>query len=285
MRKSLIMLLVLAMLAVLIGGCGSKDRADQISSGQPGSEEQEIVQADSQKDKDGNKDRLSGTGETDPDAAGNETQDPETGNNADANGNEAADTRNTGNSSTGNTGNSNGSNTSNSNGTGSGSAVVSTSGNAGSGSNTDNAGNNNSGSSSGNSGSNTGNTGSSGTVVSTSPAETHTHSWVEQFKTVHHEEEYHYETKTVVDQEARDEEIKEARVVCGCGRFFETIDAWDDHGIDDGCIYGYSVKKVVVDTVHHAAVTHTEQVRVVDKAAWDEQVSAGYKCSLCGATK
>ncbi len=35
--------------------------------------------------------------------------------------------------------------------------------------------------------------------------------------------------------------------------------------------------------VHHEATGHNEQV--VDKAAWDEDVVTGYKCSGCGATK
>lgn len=36
-------------------------------------------------------------------------------------------------------------------------------------------------------------------------------------------------------------------------------------------------------TVHHDAIGHNEQV--VDKAAWDEEVTIGYKCSGCGAAK
>ena len=36
-------------------------------------------------------------------------------------------------------------------------------------------------------------------------------------------------------------------------------------------------------TVHHDAIGHNEQV--VDKAAWDEEVTTGYKCSGCGAAK
>ena len=284
MRKSLVMLLVLAMWAVLIGGCGSKDRADQISNGQPGSEEQEIAQADPQKDKDGNKDRLSGTGETDPDAAGNGAQDPENGNNADANGNEAADTRNTGNSSTGNTGNSNGSNTSNSNGTGSGSAVVSISGNAGSGSSTGNtgsnagnAGNNNSGSSSGNSGFNTGNTGSSGT-------KTCSHNWVEETTTVTHEATGHYETLVV--KEAWDEPVYEMREVTRCSTCKEDIGGHAvDHIMNTGHAGYYSQgESVLIDTIHHIA--ETKEVWVVDKEAWTETVGTGrYKCSICGEIK
>lgn len=44
----------------------------------------------------------------------------------------------------------------------------------------------------------------------------------------------------------------------------------------------YSNQKVQVDTIHHDAVT--QQVWVVDQAAYDEQVITGYRCS-CGATK
>ena len=36
-------------------------------------------------------------------------------------------------------------------------------------------------------------------------------------------------------------------------------------------------------TVHHEATGHNEQV--VDQAAWDETVTTGYKCSICGAVQ
>ena len=108
------------------------------------------------------------------------------------------------------------------------------------------------------------------------------HNWVEITETVNHKETGHYESKVV--KEAWDEQIKEPRVVCGCGKIFTSVEAWADHGIDDDCPWGYSVRDVIVNTIHHAA--ETEQVWVVDKAAWTEVVSIGkYKCSICGENK
>ena len=51
---------------------------------------------------------------------------------------------------------------------------------------------------------------------------------------------------------------------------------------------GYRVERVY-KTVHHDAVTHDEPVYaqkwVQDRAAFDESVITGYKCSDCGAAK
>lgn len=69
------------------------------------------------------------------------------------------------------------------------------------------------------------------------------HNWVEQFKTVHHDEVGHYEDVQVL--------VK---------------DAW-------------------TETVYHAAEYTTERKWVVDSAAYDEQVTTGWKCSICGETK
>lgn len=50
----------------------------------------------------------------------------------------------------------------------------------------------------------------------------------------------------------------------------------------ESCGGGWKIGSVQVGTKHHDAVT--KQIWVVDKAAWDETVITGYKCS-CGATK
>ena len=42
------------------------------------------------------------------------------------------------------------------------------------------------------------------------------------------------------------------------------------------------MQQMQTDSIHHAAVT--EEVWVVDREAYDEQVITGYSCS-CGATK
>lgn len=109
----------------------------------------------------------------------------------------------------------------------------------------------------------------------------HTHKWVKYVaNTIQHKEEGHYETKVV--KEAYDEPQYSAKVVCGCGKAFDTVEEWADHQIDDDCILGYSVKSVEVGKIHHDA--ETTQVWVVDKPAYTEYVY-GEKCSGCDATK
>ena len=145
-----------------------------------------------------------------------------------------------------------------------------------------------SGGSSGGSGTNSGGSfGDSSGGGSTTQQPTHTHSWEPVYGTVHHDEVGHYETQTV--SEAWDEPVYEGRCVCSaCGY---TTSAGGDAAVDDISIHiltqhggaaSYSVKSVQTGTIHHDAVT--QQVWVVDQAAYDEQVITGYRCS-CGATK
>ena len=108
----------------------------------------------------------------------------------------------------------------------------------------------------------------------------HEHQWEQYVKdTINHPEVGHYETKVV--QAAYDEPKYEEHNVCNkCGKDLGTSgDAIADHAFD--CYGSYSLVPVQVGTIHHDAVT--EQVYVVDQAAWTEQVY-GYRCS-CGATK
>lgn len=110
---------------------------------------------------------------------------------------------------------------------------------------------------------------------------TGSHNWVAQTKTVHHDEVGHYETVTITA--AWDEDIIEPRYVCNqCGY---TTDSDEDMGVHlfSGNCQNYSTKRVVVGTKHHDAVTDTKWV--VDQQAYDETVTTGYKCSVCGATK
>lgn len=126
--------------------------------------------------------------------------------------------------------------------------------------------------------------GSKGTDSSSGTANkpaAHTHTWVKYVaNTINHPEQGHYETKVV--KAAYDEPQYSAKVVCGCGKAFDTVEEWADHQIDDDCILGYSVKNVEVGKIHHDA--ETTQVWVVDKPAYTEYVY-GEKCSVCGATK
>lgn len=113
------------------------------------------------------------------------------------------------------------------------------------------------------------------------------HKWVEQFKTVHHDEVSH--TEKVCISEAWDEEIWEEHAFCSeCGEDFgssKTID-YDYVTIHCADCQGgascYS-NSICVGTIHHDAEYKTK--KVVDKKAYDEKVSCGYKCSKCGATK
>lgn len=124
--------------------------------------------------------------------------------------------------------------------------------------------------STGNSGGNSG-----GSTAPEKPA--HSHSWTPVTSVVHHEAQGHNETQVV--QAAWDEPIYENRSICnGCGKDI-TNNIEHIFECDPG---SYSNKNVQVGTKHHDAVT--KQVWVVDKAAWDETVTTGHKCS-CGATK
>ena len=129
--------------------------------------------------------------------------------------------------------------------------------------------------------------------------EEHTHKWVEETKTVHHEEESHYETvhhdaithtvnhdeefhyETVNHpEESHTEYIEHPEVshvelhfvcnVCGAdmGKTQDTINAHIDYHENRGESIGYAQKEVKV--VDQAA--WTEEKTVIDKESWDEWV-------------
>ena len=143
--------------------------------------------------------------------------------------------------------------------------------------------NSHSGSSSNSSGSNSSSSkpSNSGTSSNNTVKPSHTHNYnIPITKTVHHDAITHQETKVV--QAAYDEPTYESRYICNrCGYSSKDIHDIGDH-ISDVCGGGYHVGKVQTGTTHHDAVTET--VTVVDKAAYDETIITGYKCS-CGATK
>lgn len=145
-----------------------------------------------------------------------------------------------------------------------------------------NTGGNSGGSTGGNSGGSTGGNSGGSSGGSTTQQPSHTHNWQPVYGTVHHDEVGHYETQTV--SEAWDEPVYEYRNVCSaCGASFVSPTEVGDHIIfEHNGAAAYSNQKVQVDTIHHEAVT--QEVWVVDQAAYDEQVITGYKCS-CGATK
>ena len=125
----------------------------------------------------------------------------------------------------------------------------------------------------------TGNTESTGNQQGTSISETdqHTHQWVAQTEKIHHEASGHYETKTV--QEAYEEPVYEYRVFCNTCGADVTTNAQEHEAIHNA---GFSSRKIQTGSIHHDAVT--QQVWV-DEPAYDEVVTRGYVCSVCGAAK
>ena len=113
--------------------------------------------------------------------------------------------------------------------------------------------------------------------------QSHTHSWVQQYTTVYHEEVGHSEQVWVVDAQAWDEPVYEGHYICNkCSADLGTGDP-TAHSIE--CRSGYHTENVQVGTTHHDEVGHYESKWVVDSQAWTETVPNGYSCSGCGATK
>ena len=136
-------------------------------------------------------------------------------------------------------------------------------------------------------------TGGSSNSGGTSKPESHTHNWVAITEQVHHDEEGHWEE--VVVKPAWTESIPvyedQARDICNtCNADLTGTDiaahvkkhmmAGEDKG---GHRTEWVQVQVGTNSVNHPAVT--EKKWVVDKAAWTETVTTGYKCSGCGATK
>ena len=131
------------------------------------------------------------------------------------------------------------------------------------------------------------------------PAETHTHSWTQQTKTVHHDAVT--EQVKVVDvagTDGWDEVTAQSWCICQCGARFASNEAWAAHasamtaaweaaGNDVFDFTGHcgSHNEVEYITVHHDGTPEQShyETRVV-KDAWDETVVTGYTCA-CGATK
>ena len=148
-------------------------------------------------------------------------------------------------------------------------------------------------SSNSNSSNNTGSSTSGSTGGNTSnKEESHTHNWVPITSVVHHDEQGHYEK--ILVSEAWTEEVpiyedKEVMICNDCGAELNASNCYDhveNHLLSGGKgSWREEWRKVQVgtNTIKHDAVY--ENKWVVDKAAWDETVTTGYKCSSCGATK
>lgn len=129
---------------------------------------------------------------------------------------------------------------------------------------------------------NTGNTGNTESTenqqeAATSETDQHTHQWIAQTETIHHEASGHYETKTV--EVAYEEPVYEYHVFCNTCGADVTTNAQEHEAIHDG---GFSSRKIQTGSIHHDAVT--QQVWV-EEPAYDEVVTRGYVCSVCGAAK
>ena len=140
-----------------------------------------------------------------------------------------------------------------------------------------------------NSNSNGGST-SGGTSTQT---HTHTHNWVPVTTVVHHDEEGHWEN--VLVSEAWTEEVpiyeEQERAICnGCG--LDITNNPTAH-IKEQMLAGnlkcggyhseWQQVQVGTNKINHDAVY--DKKWVLDKAAWDETVTTGYRCSSCGEIK
>ena len=148
-------------------------------------------------------------------------------------------------------------------------------------------------SSNSNSSNNTGGSSTSGSTGgnTSNKEESHTHNWVPITSVLHHDEQGHNEK--ILVSEAWTEEIpiyedKEVAICNGCGA--DITNNPTEHNMNhmlNGEKGGWHTewKQVQVGTnkINHDAVY--EDKWIVDKAAWDETVTTGYKCSSCGATK
>lgn len=91
------------------------------------------------------------------------------------------------------------------------------------------------------------------------------------YQTIHHEEVGHWETQVIRD--AWDEPVYERKIIGNqTGTIYPSVDAFIENTNGDG---SYHVGDVQVGTTHHEAIT--QQVWVVDQAAWDETVIVGYR--------
>ena len=126
----------------------------------------------------------------------------------------------------------------------------------------------------------------------TNKEETHTHNWIPITSVVHHEEQGHYEK--ILVSEAWTEEVpiyedKEVMICNDCGVELNASNCYDhveNHLLNGGKgSWREEWKKVQVGSNkrNHDAIYQDKWI--IDKAAWDETVTTGYKCSGCGETK
>lgn len=110
----------------------------------------------------------------------------------------------------------------------------------------------------------------------------HEHTWQAQYR---NDPVYETRTRTVVDQDAWDEQVFiGSHIVFSDGAIFYDAAAAANYQ-ESKAMAGTPVSYYTVDdykTVHHEAVTHQETYQV---QTGTKQVLIGYRCSGCGATK
>lgn len=119
---------------------------------------------------------------------------------------------------------------------------------------------------------------------------THTHNWVQQYTTVHHAEKGHNEQYVIKEAWTESVPIYENKIRSICNTCGADITGFASEHAKQHVLNGengaHHTEVVQVqtgtNTINHPAEYGTRYV--VDQAAYDEQVPAGFKCS-CGATK
>lgn len=128
------------------------------------------------------------------------------------------------------------------------------------------------------------NSGSGGGNTSAS----HTHNWVAQTSTVHHDAEYRTVHHDAEYRTVHHDAVTQERHICnGCNADITGNEsAHIKANILNGC-GGWHSSIVTIQQAYDEQVlvraAYDEQVLV--RAAWDETVTTGYKCSTCGATR
>lgn len=116
----------------------------------------------------------------------------------------------------------------------------------------------------------------------------HTHNWVAQTKTVHHDAEYRTVHHEAEYRTVHHDAVTEERHICnGCGADITGNEsAHLKENILNGCGGWHSELKTVQAAYDEQVLVreaYDEQVLV--REAYDETVTTGYKCSTCGATR
>jgi hypothetical protein len=91
------------------------------------------------------------------------------------------------------------------------------------------------------------------------------HNWVAQTTVVHHDAEGMYQQVKTGEQKV---------IICGCGETFYDTDSYHSH-------------RASMNHYHNTVTTEPtyETQWVETQAAYDETITAGYVCSVCGATQ